>query len=100
MTKISQQIAIKQAHPFNKSNNYPYLVVAFNASYLGTHHSHFRRWPSIVEVTSHVLRVHDAVSSTISLACYYGNLRHCGFGIGIDQFGSMTDDAVVLLVRS
>lgn len=72
----------------------------FKVSYLGTHHSHLSRWPGIVQVASHMLRVHDTVSSTISLTRYYGNLGHCGFSIGENQLGSMTDDTVVLLVCS
>ncbi len=40
---------------------------------------------------------HDIVSTSISLARDDGDLGHRGFSIGIQQLGTVTDDAAVLL---
>ena len=69
-------------------------------TYLGSHDCDLSRRPRVVDVASHVLRVHDTVGAAVSLASDHGDLRHRRLGVGKYQLRSVTNYAVVFLVRS
>lgn len=67
---------------------------------LRTHDRHLSRRPSIVEVTTEMLRRHDVISTTIRLTSDNGNLRRGGLTVSVEKLGTVTNDTVVLLVGS
>ena len=76
------------------------LAIKDVASTLCSHHSDFRCGVGEVHVCPDALGVHHDVSTAVCLAGDEGNLWYGGFGKGIDYLGSVTDDAVVLLLHS
>ena len=63
----------------------------------GTHHGNFGVGPRKIHVTAQVLGCHHIVGTTVGFAGDDGNFRHGAFGIGVEQFCAMLDDAAVLL---
>ncbi len=53
--------------------------------------------PGVVDITAQVLGAHDAVGTTVGLTGDDGEFWHGGLGVSIDELGSVTDDAAVLL---
>lgn len=77
---------------------YSYSQYNYNDKvYLGAHHGHLGSGPGVVGVTAQVLRAHHVIGAAISLARDDGDLGHGGLGIGIEQLGTVGDDAIVLL---
>src|SRR5918998_2298393 len=64
---------------------------------LGPHHSDFCRRPRQVNVTPDVLRAHDVVRPAVCLSGDDGELWYRCLAIGVEQLGSVLDDAAVLL---
>jgi len=69
-------------------------------TYLSAHDSNFGGWPRVVDVASHVFRVHNTVRTAISLARDHRNLWNSRLRVREDQLCPVTDYAVVFLVRS
>ena len=69
-------------------------------SALGSHDGNLSRGPSVVEVTSEVLRAHDIVSATICLPGNEANLGHASLSVRIEDLGAMLDNTTELLVGS
>ena len=65
-----------------------------------THHRDLCCGPGVVDVATHMLAAHHVVSPTIGFASDDCDLGNCGFAIGVEKLGSMTDDAVVFLAHS
>src|SRR5229473_7422574 len=63
----------------------------------GTHHSNLRGGPSHVVIPTDVLGIHHVVGAAIRLASDNRQLRDGGLAVGVEQFGTMLDDAAVLL---
>ncbi|VTR67869.1 hypothetical protein DESC_640023 [Desulfosarcina cetonica] len=59
----------------------------------------FRGGPGVVDVTVDVLGVHHQVGAAIGLAHDHGDARYAGLGKGVEQFGAMTDNAAMFLIR-
>ena len=65
---------------------------------LGTHHGDFGALVSQIDISSELLAVHHDVGTSVCLAGNQGDLRHSGFGKGVEKLGTMTNDAAMLLV--
>src|SRR5207244_9642273 len=53
-----------------------------------------------VDVTSEMLTRHDDVTAAVGFAGHDRHFRHSGFGIRIEQFCAVSNDAVILLCRA
>lgn len=61
------------------------------------HYGHFGGRPRVVDVGAQVLARHDVVCAAVGLACNHSDLRHGRFRIRVEQFGAVSDNAVVFL---
>ena len=59
-------------------------------------HGDLGRWPGQVDVAADVLAAHDVVGTAVGLAGDHGDLGHGGLAIGIEQLGTMNDDAALV----
>src|SRR3989442_757493 len=64
------------------------------------HHSDLCCGPGIVDVTTHMFAIHHIVCATIGLTSNHSDLWHSRLTVGIEQLGSVTDDAVMLLAHA
>ena len=64
---------------------------------LRAQHRDLGRRPGIRDVCAEVLAGHDHVRAAICLARDDTNFRNRGFGIGIKQFGAVTNDPAMFL---
>ncbi len=62
-----------------------------------THYCNFCTWVSEVHVSSGLLGVHHNICAAVCLARNHRNLRNGSFGVSINYFRPVADDAVVLL---
>ena len=74
------------------------LAIEDRHSALGSHHGNLGTLVGEVDICSELLAVHHDVGATISLAGDEGDLRHSGLGKGVEQLGTMANDAAMLLV--
>ncbi len=65
---------------------------------VSTHHREFGRRPSNVVVASNVLARHDVVRTAVGLAQDDRQFGNGGFGKGVEEFGTVADDATPFLI--
>ena len=65
---------------------------------LGTHHGNLGALVGEIDIGTELLAVHHDVGTSVCLAGDEGDLRHGSLSIGIEQLGTMTNDAAVLLI--
>ena len=61
------------------------------------HDSDLSSRPSIVHITTQVLRAHHAICATIRLTQCYSYFRHSSLTVSVKQFSAMQDNTIVLL---
>ena len=63
----------------------------------GTHHRNLCRGPGQIYITAQMLRCHHIIGTAIGLASNQSHLGHCALRIGIEQLGTMFNNAAILL---
>ena len=63
----------------------------------GSHDGNFAGWVDVVEVTAEMFGRHHVVGAAVRFAGDYGHFGYGRFGVGVEEFGAVSDDTAILL---
>src|SRR5215469_13069862 len=65
-----------------------------------SHHRDLGGWPGVIDIAAHMLAAHHIVGAAVSLASNDGHFGYRCLAVGVEQLGSVADDAPMFLSHS